>query len=82
MMEENVRLARLQTRAEAKKPAFGLVAEISGIFSHLSSHDRSARKREKIRKDLVRIHFDTEPTTAESSNRAFVSQLGKVLRLD
>ena len=82
MMEENVRLARLQTEAEAKRPGFSFVSEISGIFSNMSSHDRSSRKREKIRKDLVRIHFDTDPSSTKSTKRAFVTQLGKILRLD
>ena len=82
MMEENVRLARLQTEAEAKRPGFSFVAEISGIFSNMSSLDRSSRKREKIRKDLVRIHFDTEAASSGSAKPAFVTQLGKILRLD
>ena len=82
MMEENVRLARLQVREETKRPVFGLVADISGIFSHLSSHDRSSRKREKIRQDLVRIHFETEPASTESTRQAFVTQLGRILRLN
>ena len=82
MMEENIRLARLQVREETQRPASGLVADISGIFSHLSSHDRSSRKREKIRRDLVRIHFETEPASTESAKQAFVNQLGKILRLN
>jgi len=82
MMEENIRLARLQFKAETRKPGFSFVSEISGIFSHVSSHDRSSRKREKIRKDLVRIHFDTEPTSTGSTKQTFVTQLGKILRLD
>ncbi len=82
MLQENVRLARQQVQAETKKPVSGFVAEISGIFSQISNHDRISRKREKIREDLVRIHFDIEPASTESSKRAFVAQLGKILRLD
>ena len=82
MMEEIVRLARQQSQAETKKPGFGFVSEISGIFSHISSHDRSLRKREKIRMDLARIHFDTEPESDESAKQALVTQLGRILRLD
>ncbi len=82
MMEEIVRLARQQSQAEPEKPGFNFVSEISGIFSQMSSHDRVLRKREKIRKDLVRIHFDTEATSAEPTKPALATQLGKILRLD
>lgn len=82
MMDEIIRLARQQSKAETKKPSFGFVSEISGIFSQVSSHDRTSRKRERIRQDLVRIHFDTEPASNESAKQAFAAQLGRILRLD
>ena len=83
MMEENIRLARQQTEAAAsKKPGFSFVSEISGIFSQMSSHDRSLRKREKIREDLVRIYFETEPASIKPDRRNLVTHLEKILRLD
>ncbi len=82
MMEENIRLARQQIRAEDKKPGYSFVAEISYIFSQMSGQDRISRNREKIRRDLVRIYFDIEAEPAAPAKQALVSQLGKFLRLD
>ena len=83
MLDEDIRLARQQIRAEGKQQnSFNFVAEISGIFFQMSSHDRSSRRREKIRKDLVRVQFESEPTLSEQSKKSFTSQLGKLLRLD
>lgn len=81
-MQEIVRLARQQSQAESDKSGSSFVSEISGIFSQMSSHDRVLRRREKIRRDLVRIHFDAEATSVEPSKPAFAAQLGRILRLD
>ena len=81
-MPINPRTYEQAAPAVNKDPSYPLLSEISGVFSHLSAHDRKSRKREKIRQELVRVQFETSPAAGSSVRSGFVSQLGKLLKLD